>query len=73
MAGKWDALINDAVRQYMEALDRLIAERLAELPCGLRITRPELKVTAEGNDIFYRYESSVIPDPEVPAGQVVWE
>lgn len=69
----FDSLLASVVQSYAQALEEKLAA-LRDLPYGFRVTRPELsQVPGEGDTFVYRYESVIIPDPEVPAGTVVYE
>lgn len=68
---EFQSLTEQMVRGYYRAL----AERLAELPCGVRVGQPQLSLveTSDPNNVTYRMESTMRLDPDVPPGQVIWE
>lgn len=68
----WEPLILNMARSYRDAVEQQMAA-LRDLPWGFRVTRPTLTSIYEGDQIRYRYESTLIPDPDVPRGQVVWD
>jgi hypothetical protein len=72
MMADLELLAQSMALSYRDALERRM-EELRELPFGFRVTRPVLIQETKGDHVLVRYESTLVPDENVPPGTVVYE